>query len=313
MLRYYETNNQEVIRLENPIPGSWIRLTDPSYEEGMEIAERFAIDPEDLMASIDLEEKNRIDLNDGYTLIIIDIPTEEIRHDRSVYTTIPLGILLTEDNLITVSSRESPIMQVFASGNIKDFSTRKKLRFIYQIILQTTLAFQDALRDIDQKRRKIESDLGTTTGENELIGLHELESTLVYFATSLNGNANVLSRLTRYKKLEQYPEDRDLLDDVIIENQQAREMSDIYRNIIDSTRDLVSSLLDKRLNNVMKILTSITLILAIPTVISGLYGMNLNRGGMPFSHALYGFGIICVIIVIICAVLYFILKRKRML
>ena len=148
---------------------------------------------------------------------------------------------------------------------------------------------------------------------DDLIGLHELESTLVYFATGLSGNSNVLNRLTRYERIEQYPEDKDLLGDVIVENQQAMEMTQIYQGIIDSTRDLMSTILDKRLNNVMKILTSITLILAIPTVISGLYGMNVNGRGMPFAAMVNGFGIICLIILAICAVLFFLLRRLRML
>jgi magnesium transporter len=139
-----------------------------------------------------------------------------------------------------------------------------------------------------------------------------LESTLVYFATSLRANGNVLDRLTRYKRLEQYPEDKELLDDVIIENKQAIEMTGIYRDIINGTRELMSSVLDKRLNNVMKTLTSITLIMAVPTVISGIYGMNFS-GGMPFADAPFGFTLICIIIVVVCIFMLWFLKRKKML
>ena len=143
--------------------------------------------------------------------------------------------------------------------------------------------------------------------------MHELESTLVYFATSLRANGNVLDRLTRYKRLEQYPEDKELLGDVIVENKQAIEMTSIYRDIINGTRELMSSVIDNRLNNVMKYLTSITLVMAIPTVISGLYGMNVVPGGMPFAESIWGFGIICVITLIVCALTMLILKKKKML
>ncbi len=313
MIRSYMTDNREIRTLLSPQPGSWIRLTKPTENEAQNISSDLDIDPQDLLAAADPEEKNRIELLDGYTLVIIDIPAEEIRHEREVYTTIPLGIIMTNDYILTVCSEETSILQRFADGKVKDFSTKKKLRLIYQIMMVTASKFQEGLRDIDRHRQMIEEDIGSKTAESDLIGLHELESTLVYFATSLRGNANVLNRLTRYERIEQYPEDRELLDDVIVENQQAVEMTEIYRGIIDSTRDLMSTILDKRLNNVMKILTSITIILAIPTLISGLYGMNLNSAGMPLSSSVHGFALICIGIAVICGVLAVVLRKLRML
>ena len=149
------------------------------------------------------------------------------------------------------------------------------------------------------------------TKDVDLIDLHALESTLVYFATSLRANAVVLDRLTRYKRLEQYPDDKELLGDVIVENQQAIEMTTIYRDIINGTRDLMSSVIDNRLNNVMKTLTSITLVMGIPTLVSGIYGMNVSS--IPLATTQYGFGLICLLIVIICIVLLVILRHKRFL
>ena len=148
---------------------------------------------------------------------------------------------------------------------------------------------------------------------SSLVELHELESTLVYFATSLRSNSIVLERLRRYKRLEQYPEDMELLEDVTVEYQQAIEMTSIYRDIIDGTRELLSSVIDNRLNNVMKYLTSITIVMAIPTIISGIYGMNVDGEWMPLAHTPYGFGIICGIILLICAVTMWVLKKKKML
>ena len=162
-------------------------------------------------------------------------------------------------------------------------------------------------------RTEIEERVGDDTEEEDLIALHELESTLVYFATSLRANGNVLDRLTRYKRLEQYPEDKELLGDVIVENKQAIEMTSIYRDIINGTRELMSSVIDNRLNNVMKYLTSITLVMAIPTVISGMYGMNVNGAGMPFADSVFGFGIVCIITLIVCAITMIILRKLKML
>lgn len=173
--------------------------------------------------------------------------------------------------------------------------------------------YQINLRIIDKKRTEIEERIGENTKDVDLIDLHDLESTLVYFATSLRANGVVLDRLTRYKRLEQYPEDKELLGDVIVENQQAIEMTSIYRDIINGTRELMSAVLDNRLNNVMKYPTSITIVMAIPTVISGIYGMNVDERWMPLSDTPYGFLIICAVTLFICIVTMLFLRRKKML
>ena len=252
-------------------------------------------------------------MQDGYTLILVDIPTIEIRHDKESYTTIPLGIILTQDEIVTVCTEDTPVLQAFLNNRVKEFSTKKKLRFVYQILYRISALYQSDLRVIDKKRTEIEERVGEDTEDVDLIALHELESTLVYFATSLRANGVVLDRLTRYKRLEQYPEDKELLGDVIVENKQAIEMTSIYRDIINGTRELMSSVIDNRLNNVMKYLTSITLVMAIPTIISGIYGMNVAAEWMPFAKTPHGFLIICVLILIVCLIILFILRKKKML
>ena len=187
------------------------------------------------------------------------------------------------------------------------------MRFIYQILFRSAYLYQLYLRGIDKKRVEIEERVEGDTQNIDLIELHELESTLVYFATSLRSNSVVIERLRRYKRLEQYPEDMELLEDVIVEYQQAIEMTTIYRDIIDGTRELLSSIIDNRLNNVMKYLTSITIVMAIPTIISGIYGMNVDEKWMPFAETPFGFGVICIIIVVICIITMLILKKKKML
>ena len=313
MVKYYKTDNSHIHEQENITDGVWIHMVDPTAEETMLLAESLDIDVADLRAALDEEESSRIELEDGYTLILIDVPSTEIRHKKVMYTTIPLGIILKQDLIITVCTEDLPVLQTFINDRVKEFSTKKKMRFVYQILFRTTVVYQGHLRTIDKKRNEIEERIENDTREDDLIALHELESTLVYFATSLRANGNVLDRLTRYKRLEQYPEDKELLDDVIIENKQAIEMTVIYRDIINGTRELMSSVLDNRLNNVMKTLTSITLIMAVPTVISGIYGMNLNPEGMPFANAPFGFAIICAIIVAVCIFMLSFLKRKKML
>lgn len=185
------------------------------------------------------------------------------------------------------------------------------MRFIYQLLLRSAALYQAYLRGIDKKRIEIEERIDGDTQDVDIIELHELESTLVYFATSLRSNSIVLERLRRYKRLEQYPEDMELLEDVMVEYQQAIEMTAIYRDIIDGTRELLSSVVDNRLNNVMKYLTSITIVMAIPTIISGIYGMNVSGIGMPLASSPYGFGIICVLILLICVAALWILKGRK--
>ncbi len=313
MIRYFYTEHHVTSEVESIRNGAWIELTDPTHEEAQKIASKLNIDIEDLLSAIDPEEKNRIELQDGYTLILVDIPAIEVRHGQRSYTTIPLGIILTQDEIVTVCSEVTPILSQFERDQVRDFSTKKKLRFVYQILLRTSIVYQKALQLIDRRRGEIEERIDKVESEEDLIRLHELETTLVYFATSLRGNGNVLDRLARYKRLQQFPEDRELLDDVIVENKQAIEMTAIYKDITDSTRELLSNVLDARLNNVMKRLTSITLILAIPTMISGMYGMNVDSRWMPLANTVHGFGIIILITLIISILLMFLLHRKKML
>ena len=313
MLAIYETVNRRLTRADEIEEGTWICLTAPSQEEIREVAATLDIEPADVQAALDPEESARISLEDGYTVIIVDIPLKVDGAAEGVYTTIPLGILLTQTTITTVCSVDTPVLSDFASCRVRGFSTKKKMRFVYQILYRTATIYQTNLRIIDKRRTEIEERIGQHTEDMDLIDLHELESTLVYFATSLRANGVVLDRLTRYKRLEQYPEDTELLGDVIVENQQAIEMTSIYRDIINGTRELMSSVIDNRPNNVMKYLTSITIVMAIPTVISGIYGMNVDERWMPFANTPHGFLLICVLTLLICIITMLILRKKKML
>lgn len=313
MVKYFKTDNQIIHEEERLEDGVWVQMIQPTSQEAEAVAEALNVDIDDVKAALDLEERSRIELEDGYTLILVDIPTTEMRHEKLSYTTIPLGIILTQDVIVTVCTEDTPVLKNFVMNRVKEFSTKKRLRFVYQILYRTASIYQANLRIIDKRRTEIEERIGEDTEDADLVDLHELESTLVYFATSLRANGVVLDRLTRYKRLEQYLEDKELLDDVIVENQQAIEMTSIYRDIINGTRELMSSVIDNRLNNVMKILTTITIVMAIPNIISGVYGMNVAKQWMPFSETPYGFLIICGVIVLSCLVTLLVLHKKKML
>lgn len=313
MMKIYRTQDKQLTRATDFTEGVWIAMTSPTQEEVREVAASLDIEPADLQAAMDPEESARIALEDGYTLILVDIPVKPAGQGDGVYTTVPLGILLTQELIITVCSVETAVLGDFAACRVRGFSTRKKMRFVYQILYRAATLYQQELRLIDRRRQSIEKNLTGTLRDSDLMELHGLESSLVYFATSLRANLTVLDRLTRYKRLEQYPDDRELLDDVIVEIRQAIEMTGIYRDDIKGTRELFSSILDNRLNNAMKYLTSITLIMAVPTVVSGLYGMNVNLDGMPFANSFWGFTIVCGIILAVCIVSAWILHKKHML
>lgn len=310
MIEIFKTLDGNIQKLDEITNNSWICLTHPTSEEILHISERCDIDLNDVKASLDIEEASRIERTDNYTLILVDIPSREIRNGNNAYTTIPLSIILTKDVIITVCTEETIVLNHFKTGKLKDFSTNKRTRFIYHILYSNTSVYLNCLRSIDKSREEIEARLHKGTKNIDLIELHELESDLVYFATSLRVNGVVLDKLTRYDKIEHFTDDEELLSDVIIENKQAIEMANIYRDILNGTRELFASIIDNTLNQVMKVLTSITIIMAIPTIISGLYGMNVNTDGIPFADSALGFSIVCSITLIICVFSAFILKKK---
>lgn len=289
MINIYRTDNRIISEIDQFDTGAWVKLTAPSLEECAEISDRFHMDIADVRAALDDEESSRINLEDEYTLILVDIPSAEMRNNRHSYTTIPLGILIAEDVVITVCAEETAVLRSFVEQRVRDFSTKKQMRFTYQILYNACMVYQSLLRSIDRKRTEIEERIDQNTEDVDLIDLHELESNLVYFATSLRANGVVLDRLTRYGRLRQYSEDQELLEDVIIENRQAIEMTQIYRDIINGTRELMSTVINNRLNNVMKYLAAITIVMSIPTIISGLWGMNVGGKWMPFSSTPAGF------------------------
>lgn len=313
MITKYITDNGKLREIDEYMPGMWINMTAPSQEESMEIAKRFDIDLPDIRAALDEEESSRVDVNGQYVLVLFDIPTVEIRHNQEAYTTIPLGIIWTEEAIITICSSETQILKHFIVNQLRDFTTKKQVRFTYQILYRTSMLYQNYLHNIDRRRLEMEENMGGITENADIINLHEMESNLVYFDTSLRANRMIVDRLSRYSGIKKYPEDQELLDDVLVENLQAIEMTQIYRDILKGTRELMSTMIDNRMNNIMKYLASITIVMSIPTIISGLYGMNVNGKGMPLANLTYGFGIICGITLLICVIVILILHKRKML
>ena len=314
MITLYRTDDRILSEIQEYGPGAWIVMTKPTIDESKSIAERFEIDLADVRAALDDEESSRVQVEDNYTLIIVDIPSIEIRNEREAYTTIPLGIILVADCIITICAEETPVLEAFMEGKVREFSTKKRMRFMYQILYRNCTTYQYYLRVMDRRRTLIEQRIQEETEDADLIDLHELESNLVYFATSLRANGVVLDKLTRYGRIKQYPEDKELLDDVLVENKQAIEMANIYSGVLANMTDAFASIVSNNLNNVMRIFTIISITLSIPTLIFSMYGMNFQEGmlGMPLTDKPWGFAVIIGISLVLSAIVTWFLTRSRM-
>ncbi len=313
MITFYKTDDRIIREVNELGEGCWIKLTAPTLEECADVSEQFGIDVADVRAALDDDESSRIALEDEYTLILVDIPTAETHGSRTTYTTIPLGIIILSGYVITVCSEETSVLRTFIDQRVRDFSTKKQMKFVYQILNNNTMVFQSLLRNIDRKRSEIELKISGHIDDDDLIELHDLESNLVYFATSLRANGVVLDRLTRYGRLRQFPEDQELLEDVIVENRQAIEMTQIYKDIINGTSELMSAVINNKMNNIMRYLAAITIVMAIPTIMSGFWGMNVDSKWVPFSDTPFGFAIIALITLIMCIIVLYVLRKKKML
>ena len=310
MIRIFKTEDGAMHEKEEMQPGCWIALTNPTASEIIDIADTYQIDPDHLRAPLDEEERSRIEVEDEYTLILVDIPSIEERNGKDWFVTIPLAIITTKDVLITVCLEETPVLTSFMDGRVRDFHTFMKTRFILQILYKNATQFLQYLRIIDKKSEVIERKLHQSQKNEELIELLELEKSLVYFTTFLRSNEVVLEKLLRIEKIKKYPEDTDLLEDVIVENKQAIEMANIYSGILSGTMDAFASVISNNLNIVMKFLATVTIVLSIPTMIASFYGMNVNSHGMPFADSPYGFAIVLGLTLLLSLFVAYIFNKK---
>lgn len=292
MIRIFKTEDGSMHEKEEMQPGCWIALTNPTASEIMEVADAYNIEAGHLKAPLDEEERSRIEVEDEYTLVLVDIPSIEERSGKDWFVTIPMAIIMTNEVLITVCLEETPVLTSFMDGRVRDFHTFMKTRFILQILYKNATQYLQYLRIIDKKSEVIERKLHQSQKNEELIELLELEKSLVYFTTSLRSNEVVLEKLLRTEKIKKYPEDTDLLEDVIVENKQAIEMANIYSGILSGTMDAFASVISNNLNIVMKFLATVTIVMSIPTMVASFYGMNVSSRGMPFADSPYGFVIV---------------------
>ncbi|MBP1919042.1 magnesium transporter CorA family protein [Youngiibacter multivorans] len=297
-------------QITNIEPGSWINLVAPLEQELMLVSRKTGVPLEFLKAALDDEESSRIDIEDKVHLILVDIPFTEMEDNSLVYDTYPLAIIHTENELITVCLKNSKIITDFINGKMKSFFTFKKSRFILQLLQRVSMHFLLYLRQIDKKSVLIEKRLYKSMQNKELIQMLSLEKSLVYFNTSLKSNEVTLEKLLKLDLVNRYEEDQDLLDEVIIDNKQAIEMATIYSETITGTMDAFASVISNNVNAVMKFLAAVTIVMNIPAIIAGIYGMNVRN--MPMADNPYGFGFVISIMLIATLLVSWFLKKRDM-
>ena len=315
MLKIYntdlETNKLEEIKEFKK--GAWINLVNPSEAEIRKVCENVQIQEDFIRDALDYEEKARIDQedDDNTVLFVVDVPIIEKNEENDIYTTMPLGMIVVRDDFfITVSLKKNKVIEEFEKRKIKNFQTYKKTRFIFQILYLNSSYYLNYLKRINKETEIAEYILKNSMKNKELLKLLSLEKGLVYFTTSLKSNELVMEKTLRGKIIKLYEDDEEILEDAITENRQAIEMAQIYRDILNGTMDAYASIISNNLNGVMKFLTSITIVLAVPTMISSFWGMNVS---LPFQDSPIGFIIMICISVTLTLLVTWWLKKKDML
>ncbi len=312
MVNYYLSKSNEFAKVSTHQNGCWISLMDPNEAELLQVSNDFGIDMDTLKAALDIYERSRIETDKNYTMILVNIPTVEEHNDKELYNTIPLSIIVTNDVVITVCSEDTPVLHAFAAGKVRDFYTFMKSRFILQVLYRIATLYLQYLNIIDRKSDEVENKLLKSTKNHELIELLKLEKSLVYFTTALRSNEAVFEKLFRYDIIKKYPEDAELLDDVIVENKQAIEMAHIYSGILTGMMDAFASIISNNLNIVMKVLAIITVVLAIPTMVFSAFGMNVCFSSLPFTQSPWGFMIIGGAAAILSLIVSLIFKKVKL-
>lgn len=290
MVNYYRSIEGKIREIENAEAGCWISLINPTETEISDIEDDMGIDRDYIRAALDEEEPSRIESDDGVTLIVVDYPVAEQQdddHDNTLqYYTTPMSIIITDKNVITVSAKENAVLDELSKGIVKGIQPNLRTRFVFTILLRIAARYLQYLKQIDKLSNYVEGKMYLSMKNQGLIQLFSLEKSLVYFSTSLKSNETVLEKLMRGRYLKLYEEDQDLLDDVLIEVKQAIEMTNIYSNILNGTMDTFASIISNNLNIIMKRMTTITIILTMPTIVFSFYGMNLGdaANGLPLAN-----------------------------
>ena len=288
----------------------WIDLVDPTDEEVEQVKEETGIPEEMIKAALDEEETARSEVDEGNTIFIVDIPILEENDDSYTYTTIPMSVIYNSRFIVTVTLKENSIIKELVSGRIKDNITDRPVKFLLNFLYRNASKFLQYLKQIDKTSHRVQAELHRSMKNKELIQLLDLENSLVYFSTSLAANEKLFDKIDKIEQVQKNEDYMDLFEDLLIENKQAIEMCNIYRDILSGTMDAFASVISNNVNIVMKMLTVVTIIITIPTLIGSLWGMNVP---VPFRDDKYGFWIVLGIAILlsVTGALYLIKSTSR--
>lgn len=314
MINIYKTNVKTglIDSIEKPVKGCWINLVKPTDKEISDIAKLVNIEEHLLKYPLDIAEKAHIDFEDDAVLIVVDSPATEYKKKKKYYTTLPLGMILVRDDIfITISQVNiTSVDQILNNSKPYLVETQKKSRFVFKILYNMAQDYIRYLTYINQDLENFESKMEKTMSNEELMNILNFEKTMIYFNASVKANQVVLEKLNRGKAIKLYEEDEDILEDTLIENRQAIEMIQTYSEILNGITDIFGTIVSNNLNNVMKFLTSITVIISLPTMISSFLGMNVD---FPFRTDIIGFICVIVVSIVITVLATLWLSKKKML
>jgi magnesium transporter len=290
MIQYFKNIEHQTIAIDKPEDGSWINVLPPlRQEEFTELSESLEIPIDFLKDSLDIDERSRYEIDDNVKLIVIKTPTENNSFNDSdaFYITIPICIILTHNQIVTVNSFENEAIKKFLT-TFQNRNPDKKNMMVLKIFEKVINNFQDHLKEINMRRNTLEHKLYVANRNEELLQLMRIQKSLVYFLTALRSNELLMLKMVRTNFLQLNEDEKDFLDDLIVETSQALEMANTYTNILSSTLDAFASIISNNQNEVLKRLTTLTIVLTIPTLIASIYGMNVP---IPYKDSPYAFWI----------------------
>jgi magnesium transporter len=295
MITIYRSVGNGLVPITDYESGAWVNVVNPTPQEIENLVTRFNIPSDFLTDPLDVDERARIEREEGSILILLRTPRREHEEADIPFTTLPIGIILTQGLVVTVSLMEVDVVQEFLSGKVRNLTTQNETRFVLLLFMRTSLLFLRYLKEINRMTTSVEKSVHKALQNVQLIRLLNLEKSLVFFITSLRSNALMFEKFNTSSWLGMDEDDRDLFDEVVIENKQAIEMANIYSSILSGMMDAFASIISNNLNVIIKLLTTVTIILMIPTLIASVYGMNVN---LPFQTSPYAFLIIIAVSVI---------------
>lgn len=315
MIRYYAKVKGQLQELNQPDTSCWINISPPfSHAELEDVANKMDIPLDFLTDSLDIDERSRYEREEDVRLIVVNTPilNDIDRENEPIYITVPIGIILTPDHTITITSHENPVLELFLENKFKNFDPANERRFVLQILEQNVYRFLNCLKKLNLKRNLIEKELYDSSKNKELKQLLSIEKSLVYFVNTLSSNELLKMKMKRsdYLSIRSDEDLTDLFEDIIIDNSQALEMANVYTNILNGTMEAYASIISNNLNVVIQRLTLITIILMVPTLVASLYGMNLKF--LPFQNDPNAFIYILIFSIVISLFLAWWFRRKRL-